>query len=100
MGFFRTLNKAKGFLNIFVHKTAGFGGKVLNRLEKGTGVVHKILNVADQAANALENVPVFNEAVGIARPLIKDGLNLTEEAQRRTQKLQQLNGKLKKVHIK
>ena len=68
MGFFRTLNKTKGFLNKVVHETAGFDGKVLNGLEKGTGIVHKILNVADQATNALENVPVFNEAVGIARP--------------------------------
>ena len=52
-----------------------------------------------QAANALENVPVLNEAVWIARPLIKDGLNLTKGAQIGTQKLQQLNGKLREVHI-
>ena len=99
MGFFKILDKAKGFLNKAIHKTTGFGGKVLHGLEKGTGVVHKILDVADQAANALENVPVLNEAVGIARPLIKDDLNLTQGAQRGTQKLQQLNGKLRKVHI-
>ena len=99
MGFFKIFDKAKGFLNKAIHKTTGFGGKVLHGLEKGIGVVHKILDVADQAANALENVPVLNEAVGIARPLIKDGLNLTQGAQKGTQKLQQLNGKLRKVHI-
>ena len=100
MGFFKIFDKAKGFLNKAISKTTGFGGKVLHGIEKGTGVVHKILDVADKAANTLENAPVLNEAVGIARPLIKDGLNLTEGAQRGTQKLQQLNGKLKKVHIK
>ena len=58
-----------------------------------------ILDVADQAANALENVPVLNEAVGIARPLIKDGLNLTRGAQKAIQKLQHLNGQFRRVHI-
>ena len=41
----------------------------MHQKKQGIGVVHKILDVADQAANALENVPVLNEAVGIARPL-------------------------------
>ena len=43
MGFFKIFDKAKGFLNKAIHKTIGFGGKVLHGIEKGTGVVHKIL---------------------------------------------------------
>ena len=52
MGFFRFLNKTKGFLNKTIHKASNFGGKVLHGLDKGLHVVGNIANIADQAAGA------------------------------------------------
>ena len=59
MGFFRFLNKTKGFLNKTVHQGSNFGDKVLHRLDKGLHVVGNISNIADQATGALEGVPVI-----------------------------------------
>ena len=59
MGFFRFLNKTKGFLNKTVHKASNFGGKILHGLDKGLHVVGNIANIADQAAGALEGVVVL-----------------------------------------
>ena len=58
MSFFITLNRAKGFLNKTDHVVTNFGGKVLHGLDKGLHVVGNIANIADQAAGALEGVPV------------------------------------------
>ena len=74
MGFFRFLNKTKGFLNKTVHKASNFGGKFLHGLDKGlhvVGNIANIANIADQAAGALEGVPVIGESAGAARPFIK-----------------------------
>ena len=59
MDFFRFLNKTKGILNKTVHQACNFGGKVLLGLDKGLHVVVNIANIADQAAGALEWVPVI-----------------------------------------
>ena len=45
MGFFRTLNKAKGFLNKAISKTTGFGGKVLTNSSVSTTQVNYLSNV-------------------------------------------------------
>ena len=69
MGFFRFLNKT-------INKASNFGGKVLHGLDKGLHVVGNIANIADQAAGALEGVPVIGELAGAARPFIKQGKGL------------------------
>ena len=44
MGFFRFLNKTKGFLNKTINKASNFGGKVLHGLDRGLRVVGNIAN--------------------------------------------------------
>jgi hypothetical protein len=97
MGFLRVLNKTKGFLNKAVHKTSGFGSKVIHGLEKGTDVVHKILNVADKIDNALTNVPIIGGIAGEIKPIISGGRMLTGRAEDALKKLEKKNNKFKKL---
>ena len=100
MGFFKFLNKAKGFLNKTVHKASNFGGKVLHGLDKGLHVVGNIANIADQAAGALEGVPVIGELAGAARPFIKQGKGLIHMTQGGVHDAQKINNKFGKLKIK
>jgi hypothetical protein len=99
MGFLRVLNKTKGFLNKAVHKTSGFGNKVLHGIEKGTDVVHKILNVADKVDNALTNVPIIGGLAGEIKPFINGGRMLTGRAENALKKLEKKNNKLNKLKL-
>ena len=92
MGFFRFLNKAKGFLNKTVHKASNFGGKVLHGLDKG---LHVVGNIADQAAGALEGVPIIGELAGTARPFIKQGKGLIHMTQGGVHDAQKINKRKK-----
>ncbi len=99
MGFFRTMNKAKGFLNKAIDKTTGFGSKVLNGVEKGAGVVHKVLDIAGQAADKLTDVPIIGGLAGEIKPVINGAKVLTDRGQKGLKRIEGLNNKLSKVHI-
>ena len=100
MGFFRTLNKTKGFLNKSADKVSGFSNKIISGAEKGLHVAGKIADFADKAAGALENVPIIGEIAGAARPLIKTGKNLLTCANNGLGKIQKINNKFGKVRLK
>ena len=64
---------------------------------KSLGHLEKVLDIADQVTGALENVPVLNEAVGIARPLIKDGKVLLEGVNRGLITAHRVNNKIGRI---
>ena len=100
MGFFRFLNKTKGFLNKTINKASNFGGKVLHGLDKGLHVVGNIANIADQAAGALEGVPVIGGIAGAARPFNKQRITLIHMTQGGVHDAQKINNKFGKLRIK
>ena len=71
--FSKFIKKAANFGEKTAHEINQIGGKVIHTIQKGTRIGGKVLDIADQVAGKLEGIPVLNEAVGIARPLIKDG---------------------------
>jgi len=82
MGFFRTMNKAKGFLNKSIGEVSGFGNKLSHGLEKGIHIIGKVANVADNVADKLENVPVIGGIAGEIKPIInvvKKGTSIGEK---------------------
>jgi hypothetical protein len=99
MGFFRTINKAKGFLNKSIDKSSGFMGKVINGVEKGVGVAHKVLDIAGDVANKLSGVPIVGALASEVQPFINQGKQITNVAGGTASRLEKLNNKLGKVHI-
>ncbi len=75
MGFGRFINKVSNFGKKLPSEINQIGSKVIGGLEKGTKIGGKILNIADKAANALENVPVIGEAIAPVGAIIKQGQN-------------------------
>ena len=62
--------------------------------------VDNIPNIADQAAGALEGVPVIGELAGAARPFIKQGKGLIHMTQGGVHDAQKINNKFGKLKIK
>ena len=56
--------------------------------------------LADQAAGALEGVPVIGELAGAARPFIKQGKGLIHMTQGGVHDAQKINNKFGKLKIK
>ena len=71
--FSKFIKKASNFGKRVAGEINQIGGKVIHTIQKGTRIGGKVLDIADQVAGKIEDIPVLNEAVGIARPLIKDG---------------------------
>ena len=100
MGFFRTINKAKDFLNKSADKIGGFSNKVISGVDKGIHIAGKVVSIADKAAGALENVPVIGEVAGLARPFLKQGMNLLNGADNGLNKINKVNNKFGKVRLR
>ena len=100
MGFFRTINKAKGFLNKSADKIGGFSNKVIGGAEKGLHLVNKVVDIADKAAGALENVPVVGELAGAVRPMLKQGRQLLTGVDNGLNKAQKMNNKFGKLRLR
>ena len=79
------------------HDINQIGGKVIHTIQKGTRIGGKVLDIADQVAGALENVPVLNEAIGIARPLIKDGKMIVGGVNRGLGEADKINKKIGRI---
>ena len=73
------------------------GGKVIHTIQKGTRIGGKVLDIVDQVAGKLEDIPVLNEAVGIARPLIKDGKMIVGGVNRGLGEAKKINNKLGRI---
>lgn len=98
MGFFRTINKAKGFLNKSIGEVSGFGNKLANGAEKGLHIVGKIADVADDVAGKLTNVPIIGGIAGELKPVfggVKAGISKGESGLNKFDKLNNKFGKLK-----
>ena len=100
MGFMRTINNSKNFLNKSINKISGFGGKVLHGTEKGLHIVGKIADVADKAADALQNVPVLGGLANEARTFTQGGKKLITMGENGLNKADNINKKFGKVRIK
>ena len=100
MGFFRTINKAKGFLNKSIHEVHGFGNKVVNGAEKGLHVVGKVANIANDIADKLTNVPIIGGLAGEVKPFIGGARNLITKGERGLSKADKMNQKFGKIRIK
>ena len=92
----------------FIKKASNFGkrvageinqvdGKVIYTIQKGTRIGGKVLDVADQVAGKLEDIPVLNEAVGIARPLIKDGKMIVGGVNKGLGEANKINNKIGRI---
>ena len=75
MGFMNKINKVGKFFDKGLHKAEGFGQKVLKGADKGLNIASKIVNVADQVAGTLENVPVVGGIASELRPALRGGKN-------------------------
>ena len=87
--------------NNFGNKVAGeinqIDGKVIHTIQKGTRISGKVLDIADQVAGRLEGIPVLNEAIGIARPLIKDGKMIVGGVNRGLGEADKINRKIGRI---
>ena len=66
--FSKFIKKASNFRKRVAGEINQIGGKVIHTIQKGTRIGGKVLDIADQVAGKLEDIPVLNEAIGIARP--------------------------------
>ena len=70
---------------------------MIHRIQKGTRIGGKVLDIADQVAGRLEGIPVLNEAVGIARPLIKDGKMIVGGVNKGLGEANKINNKIGRI---
>ena len=102
MGFFRTVNKAKGFLNKSIDKVSGFTNKVTNGLEekKGLHVVGKGVDIANQVADKLSDVPIIGGVVGEIKPVLSGSKVLLNKGESALNRVDGINRKFGKITIK
>ena len=92
--FSKFIKKASNFGKRVAGEINQIGGKVIHTIQKGTRIGGKVLDIADQVAGALKNVPVLNEAVGIAWHLIKDGKMIVGGVNRGLGEANKINNKI------
>ena len=100
MGFFRTVNKAKGLLNKSIGEVSGFGNKLATGAEKGLHIVGKIADVADDVAGKLTNVPIIGGIAGELKPVFGGVKNAASQGESGLNKFDKLNSKFGKLKIK
>ena len=100
MGFFRTLNKAKGFLNKSIDTASGFANKVSQVTNKGLHVVGKVADVANNIAGKLTNVPVIGGLAGEVKPLLGGVRNAISHGETGLNKFDKMNNKFGKLKIR
>lgn len=100
MGFFRTLNKAKGFMNKSIGEVSGFGNKVINGAEKGLHIVGKVADIASDVAGKLTNVPIVGGLAGELKPVFGGAKNAISMGERGLNKADKFNQKFGKMRIK
>ena len=98
MSIFRKfIKKASNFGKRIAGEINQIGGKVIHTIQKGTRIGGKVLDIADQVAGKLEDIPVLNEAVGIAQPLIKDGKMIVGGVSRGLGEANKINNKIGRI---
>ena len=100
MGFFRTINKAKGFLNKSIGEVSGFGNKLASGAEKGLHIVGKVADVASDVAGKLTNIPIIGGIAGELKPVFGGVKNATNIGESGINKFQGINNKFGKLKIK
>ena len=95
--FSKFIKKATNFGKKTAHEINQIGGKVIHTIQKGTRIGGKVLDIADQVAGKLEGIPVLNEAIGIARPLIKDGKMIVGGVNRGLGEADKINKKIGRI---
>jgi len=100
MGFFRTLNKAKGFLNKSVGEINGFGNKVVKGAEKGLHIAGKVADIGSKVADKLTDVPVIGGIAGEIKPVFGGVKNALTMGERGLNKVDKVNQKFGKIRIK
>ena len=100
MGFFRTINKAKGLLNKSVGTVSGFGNKIINGAEKGLHIACKVADIADDVAGKLTNVPVIGGIAGELRPILGGAKNAIARGESGLSQAERMNKKFGKVRIR
>lgn len=100
MGFFRTINKAKGLLNKSVGAVSGFGNKVIGGAEKGLHIAGKIADVADEVAGKLTNVPIIGGIAGELKPVFGGAKNAISMGEKGLSQADRMNRKFGKVRIR
>ena len=100
MGFFRTINKTKGFFNKSINNASGFANKVSHVANKGLHIVGDIANVANDVAGKLTNVPVIGGLAGEIRPLLGGVQNAISKGETGLNKFNKINNKFGKMRIK
>ena len=95
--FSKFIKKASNFGKRVAGEINQIGGKVIHTFQKGTRRGGKVLDIADQVAGRLEGIPVLNEAIGIARPLIKDGKMIVGSVDRGLGEANMINNKIGRI---
>ena len=95
--FSKFVKKASNFGKRVAGEINQIGGKVIHTIQKGSRIGGKVLDIADQVAGALENVPVLNEAVGKVRLLIKDGKMIVGGVNRGLGEANKINNKIGRI---
>lgn len=100
MGFFRTINKAKGFLNKSVDKVSGFANKAIHVADKGLHLVGKGVDIANQVADKLTDVPIVGGIAGELKPVLGGSKILLDKGESALNKVNKVNNKFGKIRIK
>ena len=95
--FSKFIKKASNFGKRVAGEINQIGGKVIHTIQKGERIGGKVLDVADQVAGKLEGLPVLNEAIGIARTLIKDGKMIVGGVNRGLGEADKINKKIGRI---
>ena len=95
--FSKFIKKASNFGKRVAGEINQIGGKVIHTIQKGTRIGGKVLDIADQVAGRLEGIPVLNEAIGIARTLIKDGKMIVGGVNRGLGEANKINNKIGRI---
>ena len=95
--FSKFIKKASNFGKRVAGEINQIGGKVIHTIQKGARIGGKVLDVADQVAGKLEGIPVLNEAIGIARPLTKDGKMIVGGVNRGLGEADKINKKIGRI---
>ena len=95
--FSKFIKRASNFGKRVAGEINQISGKVIHTVQKGTRISGKVLDIADQVAGKLEDIPFLNEAVGIARPLIKDGKMIVGGVNRGLGEANKINNKIGRI---
>ena len=95
--FSKFIKKASNFGKRVAGEINQIGGKVIHTIQKGTRIGGKVLDIADQVAGKLEDIPVLNEVIGIARPLIKVGKMIVGGVNRGLGEANKINNKIGRI---